>query len=432
MRRVFSLLVATVLLVAIVAPPTLLWAQTEMSQEANELGPRFHFDVSTMASPQDSTKSRVHVYVKITFDEIQFVRSDSGYSGSYEVTVVVLDKARDQVAGEVWRDEMATQAYEQTTSRRDFNTSYASFDIPPGEYTMTIGVTDLETRERRQVTQPLKVRDFRALPLALSDITFASVVESDSLGLKSIRPDVSDNTIGISRTLYACFEIYTRRPRQTVTLSYRVVNARNKVVLARSYKRSLAAWRTLDYFPLCPDSLGYGRYTLRLEVKGDGVDDQVEKMFNVRWSGLPATVSDLDLAIEQVRYVAEKKEYDALRKAPEEKKLSEFMRFWKRRDPTPGTEENEAMDEHYRRVEYANERFTVFREGWKTDMGMVYIILGPPNDIERHPYPAGDKPYEIWYYYRINRQFVFYDPTGFGEYRLLNPYSLYDLNRLRE
>lgn len=424
-----SALVA-VAMVAMFAPT--LCGQAEMSQDLNELGPQFHFDVSTMASPSDSTKSRVHIYVKITFDEVQFVRSDSGYSAAYEVTVVVLDQGRDQVAGKVWRDEMTTEVYERTSSRNDFRTSYAGFDIAPGEYTLTIGVTDLETRERRQVTQPLKVRDFRAPSLALSEVTFASVVESDSLGLRSIRPDVSDNTIGVGRQLYACFEIYSRQPRRSVTISYRVLNARNKVALARAYSRPLSAWRTLEFFPLYPDSLAYGKYTLRLEVAADGLSDQVEKMFNVRWSGLPATVSDLDMAIEQVKYIAEKNEYDDLRKTPAEKRLNEFIRFWKRRDPTPGTEENEAMDEHYRRVEYANERFTVFREGWRTDMGMVYIILGPPNDIERHPYPAGDKPYEIWYYYRINRQFVFYDPTGFGEYRLLNPYSLYDLNRIRQ
>ncbi len=257
-------------------------------------------------------------------------------------------------------------------------------------------------------------------------------MEYDSLGLKSIRPDVSDTKIGVGRQLFACFEVYTQTPPQEAAVSYRVLNARNKTVLTGSYRRRLTAWRTLDFFPLEPDSLGFGKYTLRVAVEAEGSRDQVEKTFNVRWSGLPATAADLDMAIEQVKYVADKKEYDALRRAPGEKKLEEFMRFWKRRDPTPGTEENEAMDEHYRRVEYANERFTVFREGWKTDMGMVYIILGPPNDIERHPYPPGDKPYEIWYYYRINRQFVFYDPTGFGEYRLLNPYSIYDLNRIRQ
>jgi hypothetical protein len=54
-------------------------------------------------------------------------------------------------------------------------------------------------------------------------------------------------------------------------------------------------------------------------------------------------------------------------------------------------------------------------------MGMVYILFGAPNDIERHPFDIGSKPYQIWYYWEINRQLVFVDETGFGDYRLVTP-----------
>ena len=86
------------------------------------------------------------------------------------------------------------------------------------------------------------------------------------------------------------------------------------------------------------------------------------------------------------------------------------------------TEQNEVMEEYYRRVNFTNANFSVFMEGWKTDQGMVYIILGPPSDIDRHPFELDSKPYEIWSYYQFNRQFVFVDQTGFGEYRLVSPF----------
>jgi hypothetical protein len=54
-------------------------------------------------------------------------------------------------------------------------------------------------------------------------------------------------------------------------------------------------------------------------------------------------------------------------------------------------------------------------------MGMVYIIFGEPSNIERHPYEMDTKPYEIWAYYNINKQFVFVDNSGFGDYRLITP-----------
>jgi hypothetical protein len=54
-------------------------------------------------------------------------------------------------------------------------------------------------------------------------------------------------------------------------------------------------------------------------------------------------------------------------------------------------------------------------------MGMVYIIFGTPNNIERHPFDIDARPYEIWTYYENNREFIFVDISGFGDYRLQTP-----------
>jgi GWxTD domain-containing protein len=59
--------------------------------------------------------------------------------------------------------------------------------------------------------------------------------------------------------------------------------------------------------------------------------------------------------------------------------------FWQRRDPTPDTAENEFKEEHYRRIAYANEHFAAGIPGWKTDRGRIYIVFGPPDEIESHP-----------------------------------------------
>ena len=110
-----------------------------------------------------------------------------------------------------------------------------------------------------------------------------------------------------------------------------------------------------------------------------------------------------------------------MKKAAPEDKRRMFNEFWKKRDPTPKTDYNELMEEYYSRVDYANKNFGHYMEGWKTDRGMVYIIFGIPNNIERHPFDMDAKPYEVWTYYEINREFTFVDATGFGDYRLMNP-----------
>ena len=80
---------------------------------------------------------------------------------------------------------------------------------------------------------------------------------------------------------------------------------------------------------------------------------------------------------------AERNAFKSLQSDPE---LEHFIeQFWQRRDPTPGTVENEFKEEHYRRIAYANDHFAGGIPGWKTDRGRIYITYGPPDEKESHP-----------------------------------------------
>jgi len=105
--------------------------------------------------------------------------------------------------------------------------------------------------------------------------------------------------------------------------------------------------------------------------------------------------------------------------------------FWKQRDPTPGTPQNEFRDEHYRRIAYANERFGGEGSiaGWKTERGRILITLGPPLEFQKYETPD-ICPVEIWYYLRDIRaerlslfRLLFFEAYGAGDYKLYNPVS---------
>jgi GWxTD domain-containing protein len=146
------------------------------------------------------------------------------------------------------------------------------------------------------------------------------------------------------------------------------------------------------------------------------------RFFNIHWRGLPRSVKDLDVAINQLRYIATDAELSHIKDGatPEERQKS-FVEFWKKKDPNPNTPRNEKMEEYYAKVEYANKHFSHYVEGWRTDMGMVFIIFGAPNSVDRHPFEIDSKPYEVWSYYDLNHQFIFVDESGFGDYRLTTP-----------
>jgi GWxTD domain-containing protein len=120
-----------------------------------------------------------------------------------------------------------------------------------------------------------------------------------------------------------------------------------------------------------------------------------------------------------LRTIADPDEQDEMSKIKtEEDRRAFWERFWKRRDPSPDTPENEAMVEFYRRVQYANQHFSVGTPGWKTDMGHIYIKYGEPDEVVRSPFNFDRPPEEVWYYYRDRRTFTFVDKDGFGRYNL--------------
>jgi len=74
-------------------------------------------------------------------------------------------------------------------------------------------------------------------------------------------------------------------------------------------------------------------------------------------------------------------------------------KFWKRRDQTPATMENEFRDTFWRRVQAANDLFDdTARDGWITDRGKMYILLGPPDDVMEEQVARSHRGIILWTY----------------------------------
>src|SRR5262249_37415035 len=67
--------------------------------------------------------------------------------------------------------------------------------------------------------------------------------------------------------------------------------------------------------------------------------------------------------------------------------------FWEKRDPTPGTPENEFETIFWQRVVQADKNYKdVIRAGSVTDLGRVFLLLGPPTTTRK------DSRYTFWTY----------------------------------
>ncbi|MDH4196926.1 MAG: GWxTD domain-containing protein [Candidatus Aminicenantes bacterium] len=136
---------------------------------------------------------------------------------------------------------------------------------------------------------------------------------------------------------------------------------------------------------------------------------------------------------EEVVYIITNTERDVFLQLQSDRERDMFIEaFWKHRDPTPNSPDNEFKTEHYKRIAYANRYLgrDSPRPGWRTDRGHIHIILGEPNDIQRFESKPGVYDAEIWFYQGKSDlglpagfNVVFFRENGQGEYRLYSPTS---------
>jgi len=89
-------------------------------------------------------------------------------------------------------------------------------------------------------------------------------------------------------------------------------------------------------------------------------------------------VKDWDEMIDMVTYISTRKEHEDLKAAEDKKKALDA--YWIGLTRNVDTAK-ELIREYFRQVEFANILFTDFKEGWKTDKGMIYIVMGPPQEV---------------------------------------------------
>jgi GWxTD domain-containing protein len=395
----------------------LLAQPAEIRYSRDEDIPDFHYDTAITASP-DSGRSRFTVFVKIAFDELQFIRDGKGYLARYELSAFLFNARGEQVEAKISSHDVRVLTYDSTNSRSAFAPAQSTFDIAPGKYELTVSLLDLDSKKSAPKKIPVEIVKGRPDALTVTDIILADRIVADSTGKPSPVASVLGNISETMDTLFVWFEIHNPPSMTSVPIRMRLFDVKGAEVRSDSLVRPLSGDRTVCVLAVPKGDLKGGRYKLEVAVGGGGQTVKRTRPLTVHWGDMPGQASDLDKMIDQVRYIAKGSEIKKMKKKQGEERLEAFREFWRQRDPTPDTEANELEEEYYRRVDFATQNFSTFLDGWKTDRGMVYILLGPPGEIERHPFESGTKPYEIWTYYSFNRSVLFVDHTGMGDYRL--------------
>ncbi len=371
---------------------------------------------------KDSMKTVI--FIEIPFSSLQFVKKGSKYVSYYQASISMkVDKGMN-IFNKVWLDSMIVKSYEDTRSKYKNSKHFISQNIKIGNnYTIIAELQDLDTRKKGIQTKQIKTKNFKKIPnilppLFLMDLKGEWGFASDKIPTKGYRV----REIGNGITLKISGLIKSKVFSLGVLLNTK--ESIDSVFYSDGIDGSTGYFNQSIFIP--SEKLKNIRNNFNIFVKQDGKLIEENVTFSIYKSGFSNSIRDIDVALNQMKYMLDNDQSSLLKSKKKLEREMFFNQIWEERDPTPLTEYNELMEEYFNRVNYTIEHFSGWEAGWETDRGMVYILFGAPDEINRYNSNNNlNKARQVWVYRKIGKEFSFIDQNGFGDYRLDSPFSLF-------
>lgn len=355
-------------------------------------------------------------FVSMEYDRLHFVKKDSLFYAEYDLGVAIYaddgsDVPLDQKKS---RHKVSVKKYTDTESRILKNIHTFAFDLPEGNYTVALYAKDVNSEQDYKVEEDLSFISNKALYAVTEPLIVQ--LKNQNFSPDSIVPLVS-NVIDIKNDKAAVFfEVFADQAGLDYTISYEIVNYRGEMVSKNLLKRRSVEKINYEVIKLQGDSIEIGNYTMDLKIVIGGKTFDRSINFLIKWKEFFINFSDLREAVRQMAYIVPDDSLNKVLKGSDAEVESYFKTFWKVKTLELGGT-NPLLEEYYRRIAFANIHFkTPKKQGWKTDMGQVFCIMGEPEEIQSFAFPKNQRPYETWVYYSKGQQYIF-DYIG-GEFML--------------
>lgn len=280
-------------------------------------------------------------------------------------------------------------------------------DIVPGQYEVIVSVTDKSSGKTTQLTSNAYIYDPES---ESSDLTHVKVlgIDSDSNEaphavttydipgrIDSLRfqyyvtKPASENASEMSINMRLIeFESDTEPPRGMSaiqptpgSIQHRGINYNGTEVIEEANRtlRDESGTILIEYTIPRP-TIGNFRFQVTAQTDNDGF--RKARDFSSKSENYPYIETSKELARPLI-YLMGKRDHEALMEINDSDTLKQAIdNFWHSNLENLDTARR-VIELYYTRVEEANKQFSNFKEGWMTDMGMVYILFGPPYYSER-------------------------------------------------
>ena len=397
----------------------LLFISTIFSQNRNLDRNIDQFKIDTFTRPIESGLVEVMCFVKIPNYSLQFVKEGRSFIAEYDANISVVDEDDVEVATGSFSDKIVVKKFSETTSRVKSTILSSSFFVPLEDYLVSVNIKDIDTKLTSKKAKKVNLDDFSDTFQVYEPI-FLKETDGE-WGFSDNEFPIDANQIIIKENQLKFYQYATISPGDYTM----VINVFSGKKLQWTDTINSSSDNKVVSHLINLETKDINKVDLKIEVTVNQGELSASKSskFKSRDSFMFGGIGNIDLALSQMNYILTTDERKELKNLKQSEKENFFKKSWARRDPKPETKINELMDEYYARVQFAEENFSRGSSGgWRSDMGMIFILFGKPDDIQRYSSMQSNYTYETWYYFSIGEEFAFVDDYGFGDYRLRRPF----------
>ena len=360
--------------------------------------------------------------VEVFNRNLQFLKKFNNFESSYDLNISLISEKGSKINEKSFSETIVVENFSQTVSRANPKIIITSFKIPMQEFNVNFTLKDLDTK---LIGKKQKKFTKNNLPSGEYSKIFDPIFVKNKKGNWEFDPDkypINTNKVEVKDNLLEFYQ-YFALDKGDYFLDISLVSNK-KTVWNKSFESETKKNYDFKIIKIPIENIDTSDLKVKIQVS-QGVNVS-SKSFPIEFKDdylMLSSIKNINTALEQMKYILTIQESKELKELNSSDKEKFFKKAWAKRDPDVTTKENELMIEYFKRVEFAEDNFSRGTSGgWRSDMGMIYILFGRPDDISRSMNPQQSYNYETWYYFQINEEFRFIDDYGFGDYRLRTPF----------
>lgn len=369
----------------------------------------FGLRMSFFKGETDSTRC----LITLTVDNrhLMFYRGSNYYEANYEVFMSMREtKTRSLLKGD-WEKKVRVPTYDETSLTANFDPLRRETIVVPGKYEGFVEIKDIQAKTYGNGRVSVTIPDFsKNLPKISSPFFYDPGELPEDISPKIPGPEESLREASLKypagKPIFLLLDVYSdsTNPPDGWEVTAEVVKA---LMLFPRVEESLedGVLYQRKILEVPTKTMGLGTYEIEVSLR-DKRNSILARANTFKFRIIKSADwidENSENEIRYLKYLVSDNELKRLLNLSKKEQVKALKEFWQKMDPVPTTAINELRVQYFERIDYATRSFTTEqREGWETNMGEVYIMLGPPSEI------YGSRLNQIWVYERENLVLTFF------------------------